>query len=265
MVGYSRLMEADEAGIIARQKAHREHLIDPAIADHGGRIVKTTGDGLLVEFASVVDAIQCAARAQRAMAAREVDVADDRRIKYRIGINLGDIVIDGDDILGDGVNVAARLQEIAEPGGICISGTAYDAAKAGTEVGFEYLGEQQVKNISEPIRTYRVLLEPEAAGQVIGEAKRPAKPRGWRLVVVAAAAALVVVVATVAVRWQPWAPDVEPASVERMAYPLPDEPSIAVLPFDNLSGDPEQEYFADGIAENIITTLTRPSPTRASR
>jgi TolB-like protein/class 3 adenylate cyclase/Tfp pilus assembly protein PilF len=249
MVGYSRLMEVDEVGTIARQKAHREHLIDPAIADHGGRIVKTTGDGMLIEFASVVDAIQCAARIQRAMAAREADEPEERRIQYRVGINLGDIVIDEDDILGDGVNVAARLEGLAEPGDICISGTAYDAAKAGTEVGFEYLGEQQVKNISEPIRTYRVLLDAPAGTM-------PTRPARRLMPAMAAAAMLLLAVVGMA-WWQPWVARVEAARPANMAFPLPKEPSIAVLPFDNLSGDKTQDYLADGLSENIISALSK--------
>jgi len=207
MVGYSRLMEADEAGTIARQKAYREKLIDPQLAEHGGRIVKTTGDGLLVEFASVVDAVGAAAAVQQAMAAREADMPEERRIRYRVGINLGDIVIDGDDILGDGVNLAARLEGLAQPGGICLSAIVHQSVAGKLDLAFEDIGEQKVKNIETPVHVFRVVLEGA----------------------VAAAPALA----------------------------LPDKPSIAVLPFDNLGGDPEQEYFADGITEEIITALAR--------
>ncbi len=147
MVGYSRLMEADERGTIARQKIHRTELIDPKIAEHHGRIVKTTGDGMLVEFASVVDAVECAVAIQRAMVERERDVSEERRIQYRVGINLGDIVIEGDDIFGDGVNIAARLEEMAASGGICISGTAYDQLKRKVDIGYEFLGERSVHSV----------------------------------------------------------------------------------------------------------------------
>ena len=159
MVGYSRLMEADEAGTLAALKTHRRELIDPKITDYHGRIVKTTGDGMIAEFGSVVDAVQCAVDIQRAMNRRNTDVADDRRIEFRIGINLGDIIVDDEDIYGDGVNVAARLEELAEPGEVCISGTAYDQLKSKVDVGYEYLGERQVKNISEPVRIYRMMTQ----------------------------------------------------------------------------------------------------------
>jgi len=253
MVGYSRLMELDEEGTITRQKTHRSELIDPAIAEHDGRIVKTTGDGLLVEFPSVVDAVRCAVGIQRAMVEREADVPEERRIRYRVGVNLGDIVIDGDDILGDGVNVAARLEGLAEPGGICIPQKVMHEVRGKLDVGYAFTGEQKVKNIETRIPVYRVLLEPEAAGTVIGEPppRRPLWQPG------AVAAALVAAVAVVAVWWQPWAPTVEPASLERMAFPLPDKPSIAVLPFDNMSDDASQEYFADGMTEDLITDLSK--------
>jgi adenylate cyclase len=159
MVGYSRLMEADETGTITRQKAHRAELIDPEIVTHGGRIVKTTGDGMLVEFPSVVDATECAVAIQRAMSEREVKVSENRRIQYRIGINLGDIVIDGDDILGDGVNVAARLEGLAEPCGVCISDVVHQSVAGKLDLDFEDLGEQQVKNITKPVRAYRVTID----------------------------------------------------------------------------------------------------------
>ncbi len=214
MVGYSRLMEADEAGTIARQKAHRKDLIDPRLAEHRGRVVKTTGDGLLVEFASAVDAVAFAVAAQRAMSEREAEVAEDRRIAYRIGINLGDIVIDGDDILGDGVNVAARLETLAEPGGICISGNVHELVAGKLDLGYEDLGDRSLKNISREVRVYRV--RPDGMG---ASARATAGPA---------------------------------AGLE-----LPDKPSIAVLPFQNMSGDADQEYFADGIAEDIITGLSR--------
>ena len=186
MVGYSRLMEADERGTIARHKAHRSELIDPTITKHRGRIVKLMGDGMLVEFASVVDAVECAVAVQRAMVEREAEVSDDRRIQYRVGINLGDIIIEDEDIFGDGVNIAARLEEIAEPGGVCISGTAYDQLKQKVYVGYKFLGEQQVKNIAEPVRVYRVLLDPEEAGRVIGFQRKPRPP--WTAMATAAAA-----------------------------------------------------------------------------
>jgi len=256
MVGYSRLMEADERGIIARQKPHRVELIDPKIAEHHGRIVKLMGDGMLVEFASVVEAVECAVEIQRAMTEREADVAEERRIQYRVGVNLGDIVIEGDDIFGDGVNIAARLQEIAEPGGICLSGTAYDQLKSKVEVGYEFLGERQVKNIAEPVRVYRVLLDPSAAGKVIGAKRKVRRP----LIAAAVAAGLAVVIAAGGLAvWQQWVQRAEPERPDETALELPDKPSIAVLPFANLSDDPRQEFFVDGITEDLTTDLSKVS------
>ncbi len=257
VVGYSRLMEADEAGTLAQLKTHRKELIDPAVAGHKGRIVKTTGDGLLVEFASVVDAVQCAVEMQRGMAERNARVPEDRRIVFRIGINLGDIIIDSGDIYGDGVNVAARLEGMADAGGIFISGTVYDHLKTKIAVGYEDLGERHVKNISEPVRVYRVLTEPGAPGEVVGVTRRKSRPWLWRSL--AAGVAALIAIAGVIVWLEPWAPDVEPASIEKMAFPLPEKPSIVVLPFDDLSGDADQGHVADGLTEDIITTLSQVS------
>jgi TolB-like protein len=206
VAGYSRLMSADEAGTALALREHRA-AIDPVVAGHGGRIVKTTGDGVLLEFPSIVGAVECAVAVQMLMAERNEDVPDDRRMLFRMGINLGDVLIQDDDMLGDGVNIAARLESIAEPGGIYISDDAYRQVRGKLNVTFEDLGDQQLKNIERPLRTYRVPLK---------GVPRP-KP----------------------------------------ALPLPDKPSIAVLPFQNMSGDPEQDYFADGIVEDIITALSR--------
>ena len=254
MVGYSRLMEADERGTIARQKAYRAELIDPAITKHHGRIVKLMGDGMLVEFASVVDAVECAVALQRAMAEREAEVPDDRRIQYRVGVNLGDIVIEDEDIFGDGVNIAARLQELAEPGGICISGTAYDQLKQKVEVGYQFLGERQVKNIVEPVRVYRALLDPEDAGKVVGLGERRRFPL---LASAAAIALLIAVVGGGAWWWKPWIKRVEPADPAKMTFTLSDKPSIAVLPFDNLTGVPDRQFLIDGFVEQLTTALSR--------
>jgi TolB-like protein/class 3 adenylate cyclase len=255
MVGYSRLMEADETATIARQRAHRAELVDPEISAHNGRIVKTTGDGLLVEFASVVDAVDCAAAIQRAMAGHETDIAEDRRIRYRIGVNLGDIVIDGEDILGDGVNVAARLEGLAEPGGICIPRKVLHEIRNKLDLGYAFIGEKKVKNIEAPVPVYRVLLEPEAAGQVIGEGRSGSPIR--RLGAAAALGLALLIVIVGALLWRPWTPSVGPTSTPTTAIPIPDKPSIAVLPFTNLSNDPEQEYFSDGISEDLTTDLSR--------
>jgi adenylate cyclase len=253
MVGYSRLMEADETGTLAALKAPRRELIDSTMAAHNGRIVKTTGDGMLVEFASVVDAVASAVAVQRAMLTRNEAVPKDRRIQFRVGVNLGDIIIDDDDIYGDGVNIAARLEQLAEPGGVCISGTVYDQLKAQVDVGYADLGEQSVKNIKKPVRAYRVLLDAEKAGKIIA-APQP-RLRRWQL---GAVAALMIIIAAGGLAWwQPWIERVEPASLDRMAFPLPDKPSIAVLPFANLTGDPEQNVLSDGISENITTALSR--------
>ncbi|HEV2549912.1 MAG TPA: adenylate/guanylate cyclase domain-containing protein [Stellaceae bacterium] len=208
VAGYSRLMGADEEGTIARLKALRRELIDPTIASHGGRIVKTTGDGILIEFVSVVDAVRCGVEVQRGMASRNGDVAQDKRIEFRVGINLGDVVVEGDDLLGDGVNVAARLESIAEPGAICLSADVYRQIQGKITIAADDLGEQQLKNIAQPVRVYQLSASERA---------RKASP----------------------------------------PLALPDKPSIAVLPFHNMSGDPEQEYFADGIVEDIITALSR--------
>jgi adenylate cyclase len=214
IAGYSRLMGVDEEGTLRQLKAHRKELVDPKITEHRGRIVKTTGDGMLVEFVSVVDAVRCAVDIQRGMAERNADVPADKRIEFRIGINVGDIIIDGDDIFGDGVNVAARLEALADPGGIMVSSVVYDQVRDKLSFGFEDMGEQTVKNIARPIGVHRVSL---------AESAPPAKLKS-----------------TVAA---------EPSTANR--------PSIAVLPFVNMSGDLEQEYFADGISEDIITGLSK--------
>jgi TolB-like protein/class 3 adenylate cyclase len=216
VVGYSRLMGADEEGTLAALKAIRRELGDPKVKEHRGRIVKTTGDGLLIEFASVVDAVRCAVEVQREMAERNADVPPDRRIEFRMGINVGDIIKDGRDIFGDGVNVAARLEALAEPGGISVSRVVRDQVRDKLAFSFEDMGQQQVKNIARPVHVHRI---------VFGE--RSASP--------------------------------EPAkgTSTKPALALPDKPSIAVLPFQNMSGDPEQEYFADGMVEEITTALSR--------
>jgi adenylate cyclase len=208
VAGYSRLMGADEEGTLEHLKAHRGELLDPKIAEHRGRIVKTTGDGILIEFASVVDAGRCAIEIQRGMNARNSAVALDKRIEFRIGINVGDIIIDGGDIFGDGVNIAARLETIAEPGGICVSGRVHDDLEGRLGATFLDDGDHQLKNIARSVRVYRLRLADDE-------------------------------------------------STAATVYVLPEKPSIAVLPFQNMSGDPEQEYFADGMVEDITTGLSR--------
>ncbi|MCZ6863068.1 MAG: adenylate/guanylate cyclase domain-containing protein [Alphaproteobacteria bacterium] len=212
MVGYSRLMEADETGTLAQIKTHRKEVIDPKIAEYGGRVVKLSGDGILIEFPSVVNAVQSMVAIQRAMAVRNAGVPADRRIVFRVGINLGDVIVEGDDIYGNGVNLAARLEALAEPGGVCISSTVRDHIEGKVKAAFEDAGEHEVKNITKPVHVWRWANEtggPAGAGM-------PSQP-----------------------------------------LPLPGKPSIAVLPFDNMSGDTEQDYFSDGVTEDIITELSR--------
>ncbi len=215
VAGYSRLMGRDESGTLAALKALRRDLVDPRIAAHGGRIVKTTGDGLLLEFPSVVDAVSCVVEVQTEMAARGTGIADERRIAFRIGINLGDIIIDGDDIFGDGVNIAARLQEIAPPGGVCVSSRVHDDVRDRLAASFADGGVQTLKNIARPVQVWR--WSPAGAAPAALTAPPPAE----------------------------------------MPLALPDKPSIAVLPFDNMSTDSQQDYFTDGITEDIITELAR--------
>ncbi len=254
VVGYSRLMGADEAGTLARLKALRRDLLDPKIAEHHGRIVKTTGDGALVEFASAVDAVQCAVEVQQTLAQRTAEMPDTPPLELRMGINVGDIIVEDEDIYGDGVNVAARLEGLAEPGGISISGDTYRQVRNKLDFGFEDLGEQRVKNIAEPVSVYRVLLDPKASGSVVARSPDRSKPRRWT----GLTAAVVVVLAVAGALWlRPWAPDAESVSVEPTALPLPDKPSIAVLPFANMSDEKEQEYFADGMTEDLITDLSK--------
>jgi TolB-like protein/class 3 adenylate cyclase/Tfp pilus assembly protein PilF len=258
VAGYGRLSRADEEGTRARFQADLHEVFEPQIAAHHGRLVKTMGDGLLVEFHSVVDAMRCAVDVQRAEAERNTGLIEERRLSFRIGINLGDVIVEGDDIHGDGVNFAERLQALAEPGGIVISGTAYDQVKIKLPVGFADLGTQRVKNVVEPVRAYRVLMDPAAAGKTIGEGKTADRSRRWTAAA-ATAAVVLAIVAGVAGWWRPWEQTIEPASVERMALPLPDKPSIAVLPFVNMSDDPKQEYFVDGMTDGLITELSQVS------
>ncbi len=217
VAGYSRLMGIDEEGTLARLKAVRKALVDPAIASHRGRIVKTTGDGMLVEFASAVDAVRSAIEVQRGMVEQNASVPQDQRIELRIGIHVGDIIIDDNDIFGDGVNIAARLEGIAEPGGVCMSNDAFRQVRGKVEIVCEDMGSQPLKNIAEPVQAWRVRLTAQVPSAIQSSSD----------------------------------------ASQRQAHPFPDKPSIAVLPFQNMSSDPEQEYFVDGITEDIITELSR--------
>jgi adenylate cyclase len=212
VVGYGRLMGEDESGTLERLKSLRSELVQPQITKRNGRIVKLMGDGLLAEFPSVVEAVQCAVQIQQAMIEREAESSEEQRIRLRIGVNVGDIIVEGSDIYGDGVNVAARLEALADPGGVSLSGPAFDQVDGKLDLAFEDIGEQRVKNIAKPVRVYRLA----SGGSQASPREHPSEP-----------------------------------------LPLPDKPSIAVLPFDNMSGDPEQEYFADGMVEEIITALSR--------
>ena len=306
--GYSRLMGEDEKGTVRTLNASKE-VMTGRIQHHHGRLVDATGDNLMAEFASVVDAVECAVEIQKELKTRNAEIPENRRMEFRIGINLGDVIEEEGRIYGDGVNIASRIESLSEAGGICISGTSFDHVKNKLNLGYKYLGEQAVKNIAEPIRVYRVLMEPEAVGKVIGEKK--AKPIQWQRAGIGLVVSVIVVVAVIVI-WRfynpsvpspeltskekiavpqieqvpataptpsvetapkekvappstekvskpvtPPTPKLEVASKERMAFPLPDKPSIAVLPFTNMSGEKEQEYFSDGITENIITGLSK--------
>ena len=259
VVGYSRLIREDEAGTLAALKAHREKLIEPKLAQYHGRIVKLMGDGLLIEFPSAVEAVQCAVEMQHLIGERNAEVPENRRVTYRMGINIGDIVVEDDDIYGDGVNVAARLEGLADPGSICVARNVYNQVKDKLALTFDHLGEKEVKNIAEPVTVYRVVLDERAAALVTPITVTPPTTGRGRWSQIAAGLVLSLVAVAGLVWWQPWAPDVEPASLERMAFPLPDKPSLAVLPFANMSGDPEQDYFADGMTDDLITDLSKVS------
>ncbi len=248
VVGYSRLMEADEEATARTLNDYRE-IVDGLVADHHGRVFGSAGDSVVAEFPSPVEAVRCAVDIQRELEARNVDLPEDRRMRLRIGVNLGDVIVEGDNLLGDGVNIAARLEALAEPGGISLARSVFDQVKKQLDLGYEYRGEHAVKNIAEPVRVYRVLTAPEAAGKVIGEAKPRTQPWKWA----ALTAAVVLVVGAVAVvGWlEPWAPKADPVLA------LPSGPSIAVLPFTNLSGDPNDAYLSVGWTEDIITALSR--------
>jgi adenylate cyclase len=309
--GYSRLMGEDENGTVHTLNAYKE-VMTGLIQHHRGRVVDAPGDNVLAEFGSVVDAVECAVEIQKELKTRNAELSENRRMEFRIGVNLGDVIEDGEQILGDGVNIAARLESLSEAGGICISGTAFDQIKHKLNLGYKYLGEQAVKNILEPVRVYQVLMEPEAAGKVLGEKK--AKPSQWPRAAVGLVIVLIIIVAAVVVLkiytppapqpemaskekitvtlpekplvtvptspapsvepapkekvtpplpekvtkpTAPPAPKVEVASKDKMAFPLPDVPSIAVMPFVNMSEDPKQEFLSDGITENIITALAK--------
>ncbi len=255
VVGYSKLIRADEEGTRARFKTLQSDLFAPSVTSHGGRIIKTMGDAFLLEFPSAVKAVTCASEVQRALAERESEIDEDRRIRFRIGINLGDIIIEGEDIQGDGVNIAARLEALAEPGGILISGSVYEQVRHHLEdVGIEFAGRQDVKNISESVPTFKILLDADQAN--VRPDVEETIPKTRPPVLVASAIVLVIALIGGGVWWWVQPPDLEPADPKKTTYALPDKPSIAVLPFDNMSNDPSQEYFADGIAEDIITDLS---------
>jgi class 3 adenylate cyclase/TolB-like protein/cytochrome c-type biogenesis protein CcmH/NrfG len=257
VVGYSRLIEQDEAGTVERLKAHRKEFIEPLIAEHHGRIVKLMGDGALCEFGSVVDAVQCAVLIQQGMTEREADTPEDQRIRFRIGINLGDVILEDGDLYGDGVNIAARLEGLAEPGGILISGTAYDQVEGKLPLALAFAGEQRVKNIERSVRTYRI----DLAGSPKARLTAAARSRRTPTLAIAAAVGLLVVALGAGGAWWHWGRGDEAPPAPEVAQPLEPLPagkvSLAVLPLASPGGDARQERLADGIAEDLIGELGR--------
>lgn len=248
VAGYSRLVARDEEAALRTLKSHRDILMD-LIARHRGRVFGTAGDSVIAEFGSAVEAVRCAMTAQERLAEENANLPPDHQMHLRIGINVGDVMVDGDDLLGDAVNIAARLESLAEPGGITISGSTFDQVRNRLSVGFQDLGPQKVKNIPEPVRTFRLI---EAAAQ-----SRPTPRPARRTALILAG--LVLVAGLALALFPPWATRSEPASISRMKLSLPDRPSVAVLPFVNLSETDDQDYFADGITEDIITDISKVS------
>jgi TolB-like protein/class 3 adenylate cyclase/Flp pilus assembly protein TadD len=260
VAGYSRLMGRDETGTLAALKAYRLELIDPMAVQYGGKTIKLMGDGALMEFASAVDAVRFAVSVQLAMRARNAKIQDDRRIDFRIGINVGDVIAEGDDIYGDGVNVAARLEGLAEPGGICLHRSVRDQVRDKLVLDVDDLGEVEVKNIERPVRAFHVILNDKAAALAAEPVDTPAKParkRALRLFQGAVGIALALLLIAGLAWWQPWGPEFEPVDPDSMTHPLPAKPSIAVMALDDLSSGADKDYLSDAIAEGIITELSR--------
>ena len=255
VAGYSRLMGEDEAATIKTLNTYKE-IMTALVQQHHGRVVDFTGDNLLAEFASVVDAVQYAVAMQKELQSRNAELPDSRRMEFRIGINLGDVIEEGDRIYGDGVNIAARLEALADPGGICISKTAFDHIESKLPLGYEYLGNQTVKNIAKPVGAYRVTMEPR-----ISAVGRREKFKRWtsgrRGLALSGAVAVLITVSVIALWDFFFSPSFEPTSTKRIKHPLSDKPSIAVLPFVNLSSDASEDYFSDGITNDIITDLSK--------
>ena len=253
-VEYSRLMSENEEATVSTITAYRE-VLTTLIQQHNGKVLDSPGDNLLAEFVSVVDAVQCAVAVQKEIKARNDELLENRRMQFRVGINLGDVIQEEERIYGDGVNIAARLEGLSEPGGICISKTAFDHIESKLPYGYEFLGDQTVKNIAKPVSAYRVLMEPRVT--VAGEPEKEKRSPVRQMPILFGAVAVLVLAVAVGI-WQFYAhrAKVDPASIEKMAFPLPNKPSIAVLPFNNMSGDTEQEYFSDGISETIIMALS---------